>query len=77
MVNLHAMDYDDLKLISQLPKSSELYKIKVKQYSDLTKMRTEIEKVLQEQRLEKIRRDFEIQKYEEEKRNMHEKWLDE
>ena len=40
-------------------------------------MRSEIEKVLQEQRLEKIRRDFEKEKYEDERRYNHEKWLEE
>ena len=40
-------------------------------------MRSEMEKVLQEQRLEKIRRDFEKQKYEEERKYKHESWLEE
>lgn len=46
------------------------------QYKELSTMRAEIEKVLQEQRLEKIRRDFEKQKYEDERRFKHEKWLE-
>ena len=36
-----------------------------------------MEKMLQEQRIEKIRRDFEKQKYEEEKKYKHESWLEE
>lgn len=40
-------------------------------------MRSEMEKVLQEQRLEKIRREFEKQKIEEERRYKHEAWLEE
>lgn len=39
-------------------------------------MRNEVEKVLQEQRLEKIRRDFERWKFEDERRFKHDKWLE-
>ena len=46
------------------------------QYKELSTMRAEVEKVLQEQKLEKIRRDFEKQKYEDERRYKHEKWLE-
>jgi hypothetical protein len=40
-------------------------------------MRAEMEKMLQEQRIEKIRRDFEKQKIEEERRYKHEMWIEE
>jgi hypothetical protein len=40
-------------------------------------MRAEMEKMLQEQRLEKIRRDFEKQKVEEERKFKHEMWVEE
>jgi|LauGreDrversion4_2_1035121.scaffolds.fasta_scaffold48443_1 hypothetical protein len=40
-------------------------------------MRAEMEKVLQEQRLEKLKRDFEKRKYEEERKFQHETWLEE
>lgn len=39
-------------------------------------MRSEVEKVLQEQRLEKLRRDFEKVKYEDDRRYNHERWLE-
>ena len=39
-------------------------------------MRSEMEKVLQEQKLEKLRRDFEKQKIEEERQFKHERWLE-
>ena len=42
-----------------MPVNSELYRFKMDQYKESSSVRTEIEKVLQEQRLEKIRRDFE------------------
>ena len=40
-------------------------------------MRAEMEKMLQEQRLEKIRREFEREKIEEERRYKHEQWVEE
>jgi len=39
-------------------------------------MRAEIEKVMQEQKLEKIRRDFEKQKYNDERQFKHDSWLE-
>lgn len=76
LMNLTAQEYDALRQISKLPVNSELYRYKMDQYKELSTMRGEIEKVLQEQRLEKIRRDFEKQKYEDERRYKHEKWLE-
>lgn len=46
------------------------------QFKEISTMRSEVDKVLQEQRLEKIRRDFEKQKYEDERRFKYEKWLE-
>lgn len=63
--------------MSELPANSELYRYKMDQYKELSTMRSEVEKVLQEQRLEKIRRDFEKSKYEDERRYNHERWLEE
>jgi len=40
-------------------------------------MRAEMEKLLQEQKLEKIRRDFEVQKMEDQRKFRHEQWLEE
>jgi hypothetical protein len=76
-MNIAAQEYDHLRLLSRLPVNSELYRYKMDQYKELSTMRSEIEKVLQEQRLEKIRRDYEKQKYEDERRYNHERWLEE
>lgn len=64
-------------MLSNVPVNSELYRYKMDQYKELSTMRAEVEKVLQEQRLEKIRRDFEKAKYEDERRYNHEKWMEE
>ena len=77
LMNVAAQEYDHLRLLSRLPVNSELYRYKMDQYKELSTMRSEIEKVLQEQRLEKIRRDYEKQKYEDERRYNHERWLEE
>ena len=58
-MNLAAQEYDQLRVVQKLPKDSELYQHKLRQYKELSAMRAEVEKVLQEQRLEKIKRDFE------------------
>ncbi len=75
-MNIAAQEFDALRVMSKLPVNSELYRYKMDQYKELSTMRAEIEKVLQEQKLEKIRRDFEKQKYEDERRFKHEKWLE-
>lgn len=76
-MNLAAQEYDSLRILSRLPKNSEVYQYKMQQYREMSTMRAEMEKVLQEQRLEKIRRDFEKQKYEDERKFKHETWLEE
>lgn len=48
LVNLAAQEYDALRLLSRLPVNSELYRYKMDQYKELSSMRSEIEKVLQE-----------------------------
>lgn len=47
------------------------------QFKEASTIRGEVEKVLQEQRLDKIRRDYEKTKYEDERRYNHERWLEE
>jgi hypothetical protein len=41
----------------------------------MSAMRAEMEKVLQEQKLEKLRRDFEKQKHEDMRKFEHDKWV--
>ena len=77
LMNIASQEYDHLRLLSRLPVNSELYRYKMDQYKELSTMRGEIEKVLHEQRLEKLRRDFEKQKYEDERHYNHERWLEE
>ena len=47
-MNLQAQEFDQLRLIQNLPKDSDLYKFKMKQYKELSVMRAESEKLLQQ-----------------------------
>ncbi len=76
-MNLAAQEYDALRVLSRLPKDTELYQYKMNQYREMSTMRAEMEKMLQEQRIEKIRREFEKSKLEDERRYHHEKWIEE
>lgn len=38
-----AQEYDDLLILSKLPKGSELYNVKMKQYAELSKKRMEVQ----------------------------------
>jgi hypothetical protein len=76
LMNIAAQEFDALRVLSQIPKNTELYKHKLQQYKEMSAMRSEMEKVLQEQKLEKLRRDFEKQKIEEERQFKHERWLE-
>jgi hypothetical protein len=77
ILSLCYQELDHVRVLAKLGVNSELYRYKMDQYKELSTMRTEIEKVLQEQRLEKIRRDFEKAKYEDERRYNHDRWLEE
>lgn len=48
MMNINAHEYDHLRIINRLPVNSELYRYKMDQYKELSTMRNEVEKVLQE-----------------------------
>ena len=58
-MNIAAQEFDGLRMMSKLPVNSELYRFKMDQFKEQSTVRAETEKVYQEQRLEKIRRDFE------------------
>ena len=76
LMNIAAAEFDELRILSKLPKGSEIYKHKMNQYKEMSAMRSEMEKILQEQKFEKIRREYEKQKIEEERKYNHEEWLE-
>ena len=73
-VNAHEMDH--LRILSQIPIGTELYRFKMEQFKDLSSVRIEMEKVIQEQRLQKLKRNFERQRRHEDRWYDNEKWID-
>jgi len=76
IVGLGAQEVDALRLMSQLPIGTELYRFKMEQFKELSTTRTEMEKIMQEQRLLKMRREFEKVRREEDRKFENEKWVD-
>lgn len=61
MVNLTSQEYDALKVLSTIPEHTELYKYKFDQYKKLSEVRAKCEVFLQEQRLQRLSKNFELQ----------------
>lgn len=59
-----------------MPKGTDLYNMKLEQYKELSVMRAECEKMLQEQRLEKLKREYERQKMDEDMNLKQQLWLE-
>jgi len=76
IVGLGAQEVDALRLLSQIPIGTELYRFKMEQFKELSTTRTEMEKIMQEQRLLKMRREFEKVRREEDRKFENEKWVD-
>ena len=77
LLNLQAQEADSLRILSQIPLGTDLYRFKMEQYKELSTMRTEAEKIVQEHRLMKMRRDFEKVRRDEDRKFENEKWVDE
>lgn len=77
LVSLVAQEADALRMLSQLPVGTELYRFKMEQFKELSTTRAEIEKIVQEQRLQKLRRAFEKKRREEDRKFENERWVDE
>lgn len=76
LMNLQAQEVDALRVISRIPIGTELYRFKMEQFKELSTTRAEIDKIVQEQRLQKLRRDFEKGRREEDRKFDNEKWVD-
>jgi len=48
LANIAAQEFDQLRILSKIPKNSDLYRHKMNQYKEMSAMRAEMEKVLQE-----------------------------
>ena len=76
LMNLQAQEVDALRVISRIPIGTEIYRFKMEQFKELSTTRSEIEKIVQEQRLQKLRRDFEKVRRDEDRKFDNEKWVD-
>lgn len=76
LMNLQAQEVDALRVISRIPIGTELYRFKMEQFKELSTTRSEVEKIVQEQRLQKLRRDFEKVRRDEDRKFDNEKWVD-
>ena len=77
MVNLTSQEYDAMKILSTIPEHSELYKFKLEQYKQVSNARAKAEIYLQEQRLNRLAKNFEMQSKEVERRFKHDDWMEE
>lgn len=62
-ISLAQQDYDQMRMLSGLAPDSNLYGYKLDQFKGNSTSRSEIDKVYQEQRLEKVRHDYEKAKW--------------
>ncbi|CAD8068103.1 unnamed protein product [Paramecium sonneborni] len=76
LMNLQAQEVDALRMISRIPIGTEIYRFKMEQYKELSTMRAEMEKIIQEQRLQRVRRNFEKKRREKDKEFENNKWVD-
>ena len=60
MVNIAAQEYDALKILSSIPEHTELFQFKLEQYKRLSDGRAKAELLLQEQRLNRLNKNFEL-----------------
>jgi hypothetical protein len=76
LISLTAQETDAMRIISRIPVGTELYRFKMEQFKELSTMRSEIDKIVQEQRLQDAKRDFEMERREEDRVYENEKWVD-
>ena len=66
---------DELRTLSMLPKESELYRIQLDHLASVTKVKFEMEKLTQEQRLFELKQDLERKKAEHKKEMEHDEFM--
>ena len=66
-----------MRVLERMKVGTELYRFKMEQYKEMSSNRAEIGRLLQEQRLQQLRRDFEKDRREEDRLFHNSKWIDE
>jgi hypothetical protein len=77
LINLTAQEVDAIRMIEQIPVGTELYRFKTEQYKELSATRAEVDKVVQEIRLQKMRRKLFNGRREYDRKIENECWIDE
>jgi len=76
LVHISMMEADSLRMLARIQPGTDLYRFKVEQYKELSTQRAEVEKLVQEQRLRKMKRGFEIATREQDRDYTNQKFID-
>ena len=76
LVHLTMMEADSLRMLNRIPETSELYRFKLEQYKELSAQRAEVEKLIQETKLKKMKRTIEMRNKEEDRRFDNQRFID-
>jgi hypothetical protein len=79
LVHITMMEADALRILNRINKNTDpdLYRFKVEQYKELSTQRAEVEKLVQETRLKKMKRAMEMRMKEEDRRFENQRFVDE
>ncbi|CAG9322879.1 unnamed protein product [Blepharisma stoltei] len=75
--NVINQEHSELKLLSALPKNSELYQAKLEHYKEMSQIRARMEAMLQELSMERMKKNFDREMELKERKLMNDKWLEE
>ena len=73
LANLAKEEVDQLRILSRIPVGTELYRFKMEQYKELSTVKAEMEKIANEQKLQRARMEFEYERREEDREFDNEK----
>ena len=71
-----AQEYDALNVIARLPKDSEIYHLKMKQFMEMSKMRQDVKDKIHQVRMQKVKKEFDMFKINAEGEKSNLQWLD-
>lgn len=75
LLMLQREDVDQLRLIAEIPKNNELYQFKLQQYKEHATQKQEIQKIILEQRLQKLKYHAQIQDTREQQTEQTREWI--
>ncbi|CAG9315098.1 unnamed protein product [Blepharisma stoltei] len=75
--NVLRQEQSDLKLLSALPKDSDLYQAKLEHYKEMSQIRMKMEAMLQELTMQRMKKNFDLEMELEERKLQNERWAEE